>query len=86
MLQELRIPSQFEKAAELVAPEKIAEMVPCGPDPEKHLNAIRRYIDAGFDHICIHQIGPAQEAFMDFYAREIFPKLASLRDERRPAA
>jgi hypothetical protein len=67
-------------------PEKIAEMVPCGPDPEKHLNAIRRYIDAGFDHICIHQIGPAQEAFMDFYAREIFPKLASLREERRPAA
>lgn len=27
-----------------------------------------------------------EEAFMDFYAREIFPKLASLRDERRPAA
>lgn len=27
-----------------------------------------------------------EEAFMDFYAREIFPKLVSLRDERRPAA
>jgi G6PDH family F420-dependent oxidoreductase len=86
LMQELRIPSHFEKAAQLVAKEKIAEVVPCGPDPEKHLRAIRAYIDAGYDHICVHQIGPNQEAFMDFYAREILPKLASSPGKRRPAA
>jgi G6PDH family F420-dependent oxidoreductase len=75
LLQELRLPSQFERAAQLVSREKLAELVPCGPDPEKHLKTIRAYIDAGYDHLFIHQVGPKQEAFMDFYVRNIFPKL-----------
>jgi coenzyme F420-dependent glucose-6-phosphate dehydrogenase len=74
--QELALPSHFEKASQMVTPENIANEVPCGPDPEKHIKAIREYIDAGYDHICVHQIGPMQEEFMDFYAREVVPKLA----------
>ena len=66
----------FEKAATLVSAEKIGTSVPCGPDPEKHLNAIHKYIAAGFDHVFIHQIGPNQESFMDFYAEKIFPEIA----------
>ncbi|MCU1298304.1 MAG: Luciferase-like monooxygenase [Acidobacteriaceae bacterium] len=75
LLQELRLPVHFEKAAGLISREKLAGVVPCGPDPEKHLRVIRAYIEAGYDHLFIHQIGPKQEAFMDFYAREIFPKI-----------
>ena len=86
MMQELPLPSHFEKAAELVTKEKIAKVLPCGPDPEKHRQAIGEYIDAGYDHICIHQIGPNQEAFLDFYARDILPKLTSPAGERRSAA
>ncbi|MBV8052102.1 MAG: hypothetical protein JOZ80_12975, partial [Acidobacteriaceae bacterium] len=72
--------------AELVSPEKIAETVPCGPDPEKHLKAIREYIDAGYDHICIHQIGPKQKEFMEFYQREVFPHLSISAEYQLPAA
>jgi coenzyme F420-dependent glucose-6-phosphate dehydrogenase len=86
LFQELPVPSLFEKAANLVSLEKIAELIPCGPDPEKHWNAIREYIAAGFDHIFIHQIGPDQEQFMDFYAKEIFPRIAKETGERRPRA
>ena len=27
--------------------------------------------DAGYDHVYIHQVGPDQEGFLDFYSREI---------------
>lgn len=85
LMQELPLPSHFEKAGKLVTQDKLAETVACGPDPQKHLKIIRQYIDAGYDHICIHQIGPQQEQFMDFYAREIFPQI-SAELERRPKA
>ncbi len=73
--QELPLPSHFEKAAQLVTTERIAAEVPCGPDPAKHIQGIQKYMDAGYDHICVHQVGPNQERFMDFYAQEVFPKL-----------
>lgn len=79
LFPEIPLPSLFEKAASLVTPEKIASLVPCGPDPSKHLKAIQEYVDAGFDHVSIHQIGPNQEPFMEFYAREIFPRLSRKR-------
>jgi coenzyme F420-dependent glucose-6-phosphate dehydrogenase len=82
LFQELPLPSLFEKAAQLVTVDKIAELIPCGPDPEKHLNGIREYIKAGFDHIFIHQIGSDQEQFMNFYAREIFPQIAKEADQQ----
>jgi len=76
LFSELPLPSLFQKASELVSVEQVARLIPCGPDPEKHLNAIREYVKAGFDHIFIHQIGSGQEQFMNFYAREIFPRIA----------
>jgi hypothetical protein len=32
-------------------------------------------VDAGFDEVYIHQIGPEQEAFFDFYANHVLPRL-----------
>ena len=75
LFSELPLPTLFEKAAELVSIEQIRKLIPCGPDPARHLSAIQKYIDAGFDHIFVHQIGPHQESFMDFYAQKIFPRL-----------
>ena len=65
----------------------MAEAVVCGPDPSRHLTAIRRASRAGYDHVCLHQIGPDQGGFIRFYEREIFPKLGRLRppgDTRAP--
>lgn len=72
---ELPLPAHFEEAAELVSEERIAESVVCGPDPERHLEAIREYVDAGYDHVYVHQVGPDQEGFFDFYEDEVLPKL-----------
>jgi coenzyme F420-dependent glucose-6-phosphate dehydrogenase len=84
--RELPLPSHFEAVGKLVSEQQISEAVPCGPDPEKHLKMIRQYIDAGYDHVCIHQIGPAQEQFMQFYQSEILPKLKPDYESGRQAA
>ena len=39
------------------------------------METIRRFRDAGYDNVAIHQIGPDQDGFFDFYEREVLPKL-----------
>jgi coenzyme F420-dependent glucose-6-phosphate dehydrogenase len=74
--QELPQPAQFEQASELLGEDDMAEIVACGPDPERHLEMIGRFAEAGFDHVYVHQIGPDQEGFIDFYAREVLPRVS----------
>jgi coenzyme F420-dependent glucose-6-phosphate dehydrogenase len=70
---ELPLPAHFEEAAETLDEEDIAESVVCGPDPARHRAAIEEYVEAGYDHIYVHQIGPDQAGFFDFYEREVLP-------------
>lgn len=72
---ELPLPSHFEEATELVTEEAIAENIVCGPDPERHIVAIREYVDAGYDHVYVHQVGPDQDGFFEFYERSVLPEL-----------
>ena len=65
----------FEAAAKYVRPEDLAETIPAGPDPETHLKAIRKFLDAGFDHVALLGIGPDQEGFVRFAEKELLPKL-----------
>jgi coenzyme F420-dependent glucose-6-phosphate dehydrogenase len=71
---ELAIPEQFAAASKMVTDEMVAAEIVCGPDPAKHLKGIHEYLDAGFDHVYVHQVGPDQEGFMRFYEHEILPK------------
>ena len=70
---EMTTPERFEEAAENVREEDVAEAVVCGPAPERHRAAIQEYVDAGYDHVYVHQIGDDQEGLFDFYEREILP-------------
>jgi coenzyme F420-dependent glucose-6-phosphate dehydrogenase len=72
--QELPAPSHFEQAAQMVTEDDVAETVPCGPDPEKIVEAIREFEEAGFDHVYLHQIGPDQEPFIRFCREQILPR------------
>jgi G6PDH family F420-dependent oxidoreductase len=72
---EVKTPALFEQAVKTVREEDIAESITCGPDRERHLSAIQRFIDAGYDHVYVHQVGPDQPGFFRFYEKEIFPAL-----------
>jgi len=71
--QELPTPSVFEQAAEVVTEDDAAGSLPCGPDADAFVDAIQSYLDAGYDHVYLHQIGDDQEAFLEFYADEVLP-------------
>jgi coenzyme F420-dependent glucose-6-phosphate dehydrogenase len=73
--QELPNPNHFEQLAEIVTEDMVAERIVCGPDVERHAEAIQTYVDAGFDNIYVHQIGPDQESFIEAYARDVLPKV-----------
>lgn len=73
--QELATPSLFEGAAAMVSPEDIEKSIICGDDVDAHLQEIQKYVDAGFDHIYIHQVGPEQERMFKFYQDKIMPAL-----------
>ena len=69
--QELPLPSHFEHAAAMVDEDAVAKSVVCGPDPDAHLEGIAKFVDAGFDHVYVHQVGPDQDGFFDFYSAEV---------------
>jgi coenzyme F420-dependent glucose-6-phosphate dehydrogenase len=72
--QELPTPAHFEQAAKLVREDDVAEVIVCGPDAARHIAKIQKYAEAGYDHIYVHQVGPDQEGFLQFYAKEVLPK------------
>jgi G6PDH family F420-dependent oxidoreductase len=73
--QELALPADFEAAAQMVDEEAIADNVVCGPDPERHLEAINAFSSAGFDRVYVHQVGPDQDGFFRFYEGSVLPEI-----------
>jgi len=61
-----------------VTEEMVAESTPCGPDAERHIEAIREYERAGFDELYVSQIGPRQAEFFQFYREHVLPELAGV--------
>ena len=68
--------SGFAAATQFVRPDDVAEAIPCGPDVAAHVEAVRPFVDAGFTHVALVQIGGQTQAeFVSFAARELLPAL-----------
>jgi G6PDH family F420-dependent oxidoreductase len=78
VLSEVPTVEGFEAASQYVRPEDLKGSAALGPDPESHLHVIAKYVDAGFDHIVLLGVGPEQAKFIDFFARELKPRLGEL--------
>jgi G6PDH family F420-dependent oxidoreductase len=67
----------FAGATQFVRPEDVADNIPCGPDLDAIVEAVRPYWEAGFTDIALVQIGgESQDAFFKEAAE---PLLAALR-------
>lgn len=75
LAQTLPRPVDFEAAMSLVDRETSREHFPTGPDPERHIRALRQYLDAGADELYVQQIGPDMDGFFDAYEKEVLPAL-----------
>ncbi|MGH2884879.1 MAG: TIGR03557 family F420-dependent LLM class oxidoreductase, partial [Solirubrobacteraceae bacterium] len=72
-------PDSFEGATQFVTREQVADAMSCGPDVGEHVEAIRPFIEAGFDEVALVQIGADhQEQFTTWAERELLPALRSL--------
>ena len=74
LAQVLATPEHFQQASQLVTEDMVAEAVPCGPDLDRHREAIQEFADAGVDELYIQQIGGGEE-FFEVYSREVLPRL-----------
>jgi G6PDH family F420-dependent oxidoreductase len=72
--QVLPSPRHFEQATKLVTADMTRQHIPCGPDPQRHLDMLEQYAKAGYDEIYVNNIGPNWQAFFDLYAKEILPR------------
>jgi G6PDH family F420-dependent oxidoreductase len=76
VMSELPDPAAIELAASPVTEEQVARSIPCGPDLDQHVAAVRKYVEAGFTHIALMQVGGDQQsAFLDFAEKELLPAL-----------
>ena len=78
VMPELAMPSNFEAAVARLRPEDVAEQIACGPDPERHVQAVKKYLDAGFDRLALVGVGPDQAGFLRFWQEELAPRLRKL--------
>jgi G6PDH family F420-dependent oxidoreductase len=79
VMAELPAPRHFASATDSVRDDDVADQVPCGPDVASHVAAVQGFLDAGFTHVALVQIGgDAQEPFFDWAQRELLPELRRL--------
>ena len=66
----------FAGATQFVRPEDVAESIPCGPDLDAIVEAVREYWEAGFTDIALVQIGDEwQDLFLKEAAGSLLEKL-----------
>jgi G6PDH family F420-dependent oxidoreductase len=66
----------FAAATQFVTPDDVAENIPCGPDLDAIVAAVREFEDAGFTDVALVQIGDSgQEDFLAMAEKELLPAL-----------
>jgi G6PDH family F420-dependent oxidoreductase len=80
--QDLPTWTHFEQVAQLVREDDATKSVPCGPDIGPILESVHKYIDAGYDHLYFHQIGPDQDGFFEFWDNQLQSALTDMPERR----
>ncbi|MCG1004162.1 MULTISPECIES: TIGR03557 family F420-dependent LLM class oxidoreductase [Halobacterium] len=79
LASQLPTTAHFEQACEMVTRDDIRESgLVTSPDPEAHVAALENAVDAGYDRVYVHQVGPDQEGFFEFYEEEVLPAVESI--------
>jgi G6PDH family F420-dependent oxidoreductase len=73
---DLPTPAGFAGASKFVRPEDVAEQIPCGPDLDAIVEAVKPFWEAGFTDIALVQVGDElQQRFLDEAAAPLLEKL-----------
>ncbi|MBQ1023589.1 TIGR03557 family F420-dependent LLM class oxidoreductase [Micromonospora sp. C95] len=78
VMSELPNPVNFDAASRTVTENDIRQQFAVGPDPDVHVQAVRTYVDAGFDHVVLQNAGPDPDGFLDFFQDTLAARLRAL--------
>jgi coenzyme F420-dependent glucose-6-phosphate dehydrogenase len=76
--QDLPTPQHFEQLADILTDEQALGPTPLGPDLDAIVESVQEYLDAGYDHLYFHQVGPDQDAFLDVWQSELGERVRGL--------
>lgn len=79
LAQILPTPEHFEQATELVTEESTRDSIAAGSSVEVHLEAVREYVDAGYDEVYVANMGPHYREMIEFYGEHVLPALGHSR-------
>jgi G6PDH family F420-dependent oxidoreductase len=69
----------FAAASQFVRKDDVAEQIPCGDDAGAVKEAVKEFVDAGFTHVALVQIGGENQAdFLRWSEKELLPALREL--------
>jgi coenzyme F420-dependent glucose-6-phosphate dehydrogenase len=77
-LNKIYTPAMSAQNGQVVGKDAIQKMTCISDDPEKHIEFIKQYIDAGFTHIYLHSVVPDQISFIEAYGKDILPALKKM--------
>jgi len=71
-------PMEMERAADELPIETVASRWIVGNDPDAVVADIKKYVDAGLNHLVFHAPGQDQRRFLDLFERDLAPRLRAL--------
>ena len=73
--QDVRSPYDFAQMASLVRPEDFDGRMIISSDPDRHRAEIQRFLDIGFTHIYLHNVGRNQTEWLEVFGSAVLPNL-----------
>lgn len=77
VLAELRLPAQFDAAAEHLRPADLEPGVRISNDVQQHLAWLQDDVELGFSQLCLHNVGRNQQEFIEVFGAQVLPLLAA---------
>jgi coenzyme F420-dependent glucose-6-phosphate dehydrogenase len=77
-LNKIYTPAMSAQNGKVAGKDTIQKSVFISDDPEKHIEFVKQYIDAGFTHIYFHSAAQDQVAFIESYGKDVLPALKKM--------
>ncbi|WP_157448781.1 hypothetical protein [Deinococcus peraridilitoris] len=75
LLSDIKNVAQFDVLGNQVRREDVCQAVRVSSDLVQHRAWLYQYLELGFDHVYLHEVGPDQERFVDVFAEHVLPAL-----------
>lgn len=75
LAENLDLPVQFDAAAAHVPLEQVSGTVLVSADLGRYVDELGRLAELGVERVMLHQVGPAQEEFVDTFGEQVLPRV-----------